>query len=292
MNPEIIPYTLEDILSCKDFDDKIINKDLHSLNKWISNNDELKMVGNRTIYKYQFRELLKCPRDIKNYKTIYDIFNDNEEQKLWEQTLKRRTNKNHITPCDVYECFRINKGCVAIFKPSNAKYIYEKYKPTSILDPTAGWGGRLLAAGLLNIKYTGFDTNTDLKRGYDKMIDDINLKNVNMIYENSLSYDFSKLDYDFVLTSPPYYNLELYKHMKPFENKEYFFDEFLIPLMNKCFDNMNNNGKMCFNFPNDYYDTIIKKGFRECDIKEKFKQRRKNGKDKNQDYIFIWIKTI
>ncbi len=291
--PDDMPYSLEDIISCKDFNDDLIKKDYQNFIKWKANNNELKIIGNRTIYKYQFRELLKCPRETKNYKTIYDIYNNKEENKLWLEVVKRKSkNKTHYPSAgEVFETFRINKGCIAIFKPSNAKYIYEKYKPKSILDPTAGWGGRLLGASSLNIKYTGFDTNIDLKIGYDKMIHDLNLKNVEMIYENSLSYDFENIDYDFVLTSPPYCNLEKYLHMKPFDDKEDFFDNFLIPLMKKCFTYLKEDGKMCFNFPNEYYEIIKNKGAPDCDIQEKFIQRKKNSNDKNQDFIFIWIKN-
>ena len=289
--PEKMPYSLEDILNAKNFNQDKINKDYDSLKKWNAEINEVKLIGNRTIYKYQFRELLKCRRDNKNYMTIYDYYNNNQEQTLWEQTLKRREKKEYITPCDVFECFRINKGCVAIFKPSNAKYIYNKYKPTSILDPTAGWGGRLIGASSLNIKYIGFDTNINLKPGYDKMIEDLNIKNCEMIFKDSLSYDFSNLDYDFVLTSPPYLNLELYEHMKPFENKDNFYNDFLIPLMNKCFQYLKEGGKMCFNISPEMYIDLIKFGFRECDIIEKLSQRKKNGNDKRQDFIYIWNKN-
>lgn len=291
--PEIMPYSLENILNAKNFDKDKINKDYDSLKKWNAEKNEVKIIGNRTIYKYLFRELLKCRRDNKNYMTIYDIYNNNQEDKLWREVIKRKSkNGTHYpTAGEVFETFRINKGCVAIFKPSNAKYIYKKYNATSILDPTAGWGGRLLGASSLDIKYTGFDTNINLKTGYNKMIKDLNIKNCEMIFEDSLSYDFSNLDYDFVFTSPPYLNLELYECMKPFENKDKFYNDFLIPLMNKCFQYLKEGGKMCFNISPEMYKDLIKFGFRECDIIEELSQRKKNGNDKRQDFIYIWNKN-
>ena len=51
-----------------------------------------------------------------------------------------------------------------------SKYLYEIYKPTTILDFSMGWGGRLVAAMTIpNIKYIGFDTNTDLINPYKKI---------------------------------------------------------------------------------------------------------------------------
>ena len=40
-----------------------------------------------------------------------------------------------------------------------------------MLDPTAGWGGRMLGAWALGIDYTGVDTNTNMKIAYDNMMD-------------------------------------------------------------------------------------------------------------------------
>ena len=63
---------------------------------------------------------------------------------------------------------------------------------------------------VLEERLTGIDTNINLKPAYDKMIENYG---GNMIYDNCLNVDFSQIDYDFVLTSPPYINLEKYECM-------------------------------------------------------------------------------
>ena len=91
-----------------------------------------------------------------------------------------------------------------------------------MLDPTAGWGGRMLGAWALGIDYTGIDTNVNMKPAYDSMIEMLNSKTpaifeepkLQMLWQSALDVDFSTLDYDFVLTSPPYVNLEIYEHME------------------------------------------------------------------------------
>lgn len=290
--PKKMPFSLEDILSVKTIEFSKIKRDYDLLINWNAEINQIKKCGNKIINYYQFRELLKCRRDNKNYMTIYDYYNNNQEDKLWEEVLKRKSKNGTHYPLirEVWETQQINKGCISFFSSANAKYIYKKYNATSILDPTAGWGGRLLGASSLDIKYIGFDTNINLKQGYDKMIKDLNIKNCEMIFEDSLSYDFSKLDYDLVLTSPPYLNLELYENMKPFENKEKFYNDFLIPLMNKCFQYLKEGGKMCFNISPDMYKDLIKFGFRECNEKENLKQSIKSKKQR-EDFIYIWNKN-
>ena len=51
-----------------------------------------------------------------------------------------------------------------------AMHMYKKYKATRVLDFTAGWGARLIAAMALDIDYIGIDSNKSLKPGYDKLI--------------------------------------------------------------------------------------------------------------------------
>ena len=74
--PEKMPYSLEDILGCKDIDLESVKKDYQSLLKFEAETNPRKMCGNKVIYEYQFRELLKCKRDSKGYKTIDQWFND------------------------------------------------------------------------------------------------------------------------------------------------------------------------------------------------------------------------
>jgi hypothetical protein len=186
-----------------------------------------------------------------------------------------------------------------MFKSTTAKYLYQKYNATSVLDPTAGWGGRMLGAWALGIDYTGIDTNTNMKPAYDSMIDVLDNKtpaifekpNLQMIWQSALDVDFSKLDYDFVLTSPPYVNLEIYEHMEPWESDEKFYTEFFIPLWQKCIDNIKQGGTICFNISPKMYDDAVSFGLPVCEDEEDLKQQlgQQTGK-KKQDKIYIWFK--
>ena len=80
---------------------------------------------------------------------------------------KNKTKNNYIVLKEVYN---ICISAINIFRPLVAIEIYTKYKPTSVLDFTCGWGGRLVGACALNIpNYIGIDINTNLINPYLEM---------------------------------------------------------------------------------------------------------------------------
>jgi len=121
---------------------------------------------------------------------------------------------------------------------------------------------------------------------------------LNMIWQNALDVDFTKLNYDFVLTSPPYVNLELYEHMEPWQSDESFYKQFFIPLWKKCIDNIQPGGNVAFNISPKMYEDALTHGLMEshlfqkikvCDEEEDLKQQlgQQTGK-KKQDKIYVW----
>jgi DNA modification methylase len=165
----------------------------------------------------------------------------------------------------------------------------------------------MLGAWALGIDYTGIDTNVEMKDAYSNMIDfldnETGLNNslfettspdskLKMIWESALDVDFSKLDYDFVLTSPPYVNLEVYEHMTEWKSDEDFYVDFFIPLWDKCFKHIKPSGHVCFNISPKMYDAAISFGLAPCHDEEDLKQQlgQQTGK-KKQDKIYIWHKS-
>lgn len=155
--------------------------------------------------------------------------------------------------------FQLYFGSVSIFKPLIAMSVYCTFNPTSILDFTAGWGGRLIGASVLNIdKYTGIDLNKELEPKYKKMISFLKDKSktkIKMIFKDALKVDYSKIDYDMVFTSPPYFNIEIYKGTKK-RTKEDWTEEFYKPLFLKTFKYLKKNGWYCLNIPNNIFEEI------------------------------------
>jgi hypothetical protein len=157
-----------------------------------------------------------------------------------------------------YNLFQLYYGAVNQFPPSMAKYIYCKYKPKkAILDFSAGWGGRALAALSLGIPYIGIDTNKSLKPGYEAMRKLYEpAGTLQMHWQPSETVDFSKLDYDLVFTSPPYFMIEEYKGMKGYEGKKNFIDTFFVPVVKSAYAHLPAGGTLALNMPVEMYEYV------------------------------------
>jgi hypothetical protein len=306
VNLHLDSVTIGDIESHKNITTAELRRDLENLNKFDADTNANNFAGNPFLYHYQFRNLLKCRR--QDGKTIYNIAQDTEAWAKLIDSTKQRNRGGRTAAGNVFECFRINLGSVVMFKATTAKYLYKKYKAKSVLDPTAGWGGRMLGAWSLGINYTGCDTNVEMIPAYNDMMAFLNAETgfdnalftvdngakLNMIWQSCLDVDFSKIDYDFVLTSPPYVNLEIYEHMTPWEKDEDFYKNFFIPLWQKCVDNIKAGGHVCFNISPKMYADAVKHGLASCHDEEDLLQQMgqktdalKKGK-KKQDKIYIW----
>ena len=68
--------------------------------------------------------------------------------------------------------------------------------------------------------------------------------------------DFSRLTYDLVFTSPPYYKLEEYENMPDYKSFEDFIERFLRPVAKKAWKYLSINGHMALNMPREMYDAI------------------------------------
>jgi tRNA1(Val) A37 N6-methylase TrmN6 len=110
------------------------------------------------------------------------------------------------------------------FRPLIAKYIYEKYSPDNgiVLDPCAGFGGRLLgcmASSTGHRTYIGVEPEKRNCEGLIKMKNDLNPNfNVSLFSEPFEDFDYHDEYFDLVFTSPPYYNQELYNPNNKFQS--------------------------------------------------------------------------
>ena len=303
VNDNLEQLTIDDIVNHKHLSDEKLRQDLAVLNRFPGTENANNFAGNPFQYHFQLPNLLRCTRERsgKPRETIYEIWADDKlRAELIEQTRKR--NRGGTAANNVFEAYRINTGSIVMFKATTAKYLYKKYGAKQVLDPTAGWGGRMLGAWSAGIDYTGCDTNLAMKPAYDGMISFLNNEidrnshlleqhkpNLNIIWDSCLNVDFSTIDYDFVLTSPPYINLELYQGMEPWKSDEVFYKDFFIPLFNKCIKDIKEGGKVCFNISPKMYDDAIKFGLEPCDQEEDLLQQLGQAKGKKkQDKIYIW----
>ena len=116
-------------------------------------------------------------------------------------------------------------GKVTMYRPLMAKKVVayladkDKLKDVHVLDVCAGWGGRMIGAksveggGSVKVHYTGIDPCEKTYDALRAIRDELGLTNVTLIHkpaEVALQQEQELGTYDIALTSPPYYNLELY----------------------------------------------------------------------------------
>jgi hypothetical protein len=144
---------------------------------------------------------------------------------LWKNTsilekVLRWNRKSHSTPYlselrrGIYFCAGLTK--VTMYRPQMAKMIVDYYKAKNVLDPCAGWGGRMLGAVAAGAQYTCFDpcinTATELKgiswdlHSLTRIKPEVFRDGV----ENITRYIPPINAFDLILSSPPYFNLEIY----------------------------------------------------------------------------------
>lgn len=296
MEEKIRNITFEKLVQFKKLDEVDIQKQLTSIREYPASTLELKMTAYDLPWNYFSDIIFKVTRLQKDNKStkefnlsLFDIMNG-ADPKMYEYIVKRcllphNLKKNIET--NIISAFYFAKGSITTFRASTAKFIYKHFNATHVLDPTAGWGGRMIGAYGFNIAYTGIDTNADLKPGYELLMKDLNDSNMSMIWDSCLNVDFSKIDYDCVLTSPPYINLEKYQNMELFDSKEIFYKEFLIPLLEKCLKHIKRNGTVCFNISPDMYQELLNFKFRKCDIEFKL-PKNTNKVSENPEMIYCW----
>ena len=106
--------------------------------------NRLETIGNKGINFFEFIE------NIEYYKT----------KKYIQTLLTYCTSNNRYVDNEIkkyYYIYGLCFGRVNAFKITNALSLYKYFKPNTIMDPFSGFGGRLVAALLLNYNYIGVD---------------------------------------------------------------------------------------------------------------------------------------
>jgi len=134
---------------------------------------------------------------------------------------------------------RIKFNPVTIYPPIMTKCILERYGCKKVFDPCIGWGGRMLGTTCIGGQYTGFEPYTKTFQGLEKMITDLNLQESVNIFNDPVERVLNKLkdrEFDACITSPPYYNLEVYtdestQSIKQYKSYEEWINKFIYPII-------------------------------------------------------------
>ena len=212
-------------------------------NTYISE-DMIELIGNHRKYIYTIDRTF--PDDYELADSIVDHFaepvriqcaerKEKSPYQIWEEN-----KAEYLSKCPINDMKALRemvyygaRGC-NVFNVALGIHLFSYFKATSLLDCTAGWGDRLIAASISGVKfYRGWDTNVKLQKVYNNIYHEIS--KIENTIENELLFQmdwkifcapfeksnlFHKDEYDgqnyyqkfdVAFLSPPFYDKELYE---------------------------------------------------------------------------------
>lgn len=230
-----------------------LQKDWKNLCKWISTENSINSTSRLG--------MKLCEHFNPNF---YDIESatGTSFKSLWKannlEKILRWNRKSHSTPYlselkrGIYFCCGLTKN--TMYRPQMMKLACIKYKPEVVLDPCAGWGGRMLGAVSYGAHYIAFEPNTTTYNNLNQMAQFLGIQNsVTLICDdarNMKQYNLPKAG--LVLTSPPYFDLEVYTHedtqsIKNTNTYQDWANGFLRDIIKLGLEHLTDEGVSCWN---------------------------------------------
>jgi len=255
-------------------------------------------IGNNVVDFFTFKQRLETKG---KYNTNFFEFLENIEEfkkKKFIQTMltyyKNVKNKNNTkNEYIVYkEVYNICISAINIMRPLNCMELYTKYNAKKVLNFCAGWGGSTVAASALHLdSHYGIDVNSDLQEPYVNMIAYLSTKSHTKNYihiGDALTVDYTKIDYDTVFSSPPYYFIEKYANNTTYTSKKEMDEQFYKPLFSKTYAGLQKGGYYIINICQEVYDNVLKNLLGEAT--EMFPFKKSKRQNDYAEMVYVWKK--
>lgn len=253
---------------------------------------KLSRIGNLVCDYYTLDERLHT--GLKGGVSFYMFLDEWETKWKLNANILRMYNESPYTTHvrKVRNAYKMWIGTCTIFKPLQCvKFLETLPCNVALLDPTAGWGGRLVGSCIKQIpRYIGIENNLNLREPYSRLIEFLKTQSttqIKMFFQNALTMDYTQLKYDLVLTSPPYYNLEKYRGMQLYNTKREWIDQFYRPLFVAIFESLQPNGMMALNVNDELYRVFVGI-FSNCNFRIPLDSRGRN--QIYREYLYVWVK--
>tara|TARA_B100001175_G_C19450150_1_gene610879 strand:+ start:464 stop:1228 length:765 start_codon:yes stop_codon:yes gene_type:complete len=156
--------------------------------------------------------------------------------------------------------------------------LYKHFNATRVFDPYAGWGDRCLAAMATDTDYVGVDSNRKLQKCFKRLVNYYPTQaEIEFISSKAEDTNYEDLDYDLLLTSPPFWidgkMVECYADS--IDDYDEFLESSLFPIMDDAFDK---KARVCLHLPNQMYH----------DVKKEFGKANKIFTYGTKDKIYCW----
>jgi len=241
----------------------------------------LETKGKYNINFFEFTQQLDTFREKKFIKNMLNYY----------ETVKNKNNtKNKYVV--LKEVYNICISAINIVRPLVYMEVYAKYKRHTILDFCAGWGGAAVACAALDIpRYIGVEINTELQRPYKELLTFLkktSSSDIQLIFDNALNIDYTKLHYDFVFTSPPYYFIQKYANRIEYDNKTHMNNDFYIPIFTKVYNGLQPGGHFIINICKEVYDAVLVPLFGEAH--DRYPYKKSQRQNNYSEIVYVWKK--
>lgn len=146
-------------------------------------------------------------------------------------------------------------GRVGNFPPRVGKAIINELWPDEtglkVLDPCAGFSGRLVSCACSQkvASYLGVDLSPKTFAGLNRTVEFLRpLTQMKMeIRHGDCTEELATIpdeNYDFVITSPPFFDVEEYVGVRLYDQYPKWRQEFLVPMIKQCANKLRRGGKM------------------------------------------------
>jgi 16S rRNA G966 N2-methylase RsmD len=230
----------------------------------------------------QYSYILFDPSDEISYLTS-DMFNDvcrvqcsfgtyptplayyqNNKDVIIKRTGDRAGN---VTPLEIREQIYHDATECSTHNPLIIKHYINHYHATKVLDPSAGWGDRLIGSMAAGVsRYLGVDPNSCTYPGYQRMIELYgNNGNYRVIKDGFQNVELADDDmFDLVYTSPPYFDYEVYSEdtaqsINEFKGEKQWLEKFIYPTITTCIKHLVPNGHLVLYFSQQSGKTYMEK---------------------------------
>ena len=206
-----------------------------------------------------FLEDIRMRCNVKSFESPYDYWKNNK-QSLVEACFDKYGVYSDALMIEYLWSNKLIHECTS-FRPTVmitvVSYLMQHKKSISILDPSSGWGDRLIAAMSMKLvnEYVGIDPNLEVHGAYQSMINRLS-KPENKKKYKMLGIPFQDFKttrkFDVIFTSPPYFDYEKYSDLETqsivqFPTEKKWTDGFFLPYLNKAWWHTKSGGYMIIN---------------------------------------------
>jgi hypothetical protein len=162
-----------------------------------------------------------------------------------------RRNGNEITAHNLRELLYSSVKEATQFKVTVAYSVYKLFNAKNVLDMSAGWGDRLIGAIASGAKYTGYDPNSALRDGHNRIIQTFGNTTDHKVFYVPFENSRTKIEgeFDLAFTSPPFFDLEIYtkapgQSIMSYPNYEDWLPNFLYVMLQKSWNVLKPGGRL------------------------------------------------